>query len=548
MKRNNILTVLRLSQRLMRGSRGKLYFLLVTLMVFNIEVALMMPLILRYSFQAVAEQNVRALIGAAAGGCCVFAFNFAVMYFINVHGDAWATKFSFHAVENSFKEFAELPAASLQTRHNDDDLFNRLEVGTGNIVGLYFSLAGLLGNGVAVIILIIMLCRFSKMLGIFIILLVAAELVIVRLQFRYNADYTRKLQNDKAACIRRLRCLLEQLTFHRHNRTWDWMRGLYEKDRQLWFCTQERKIMANVFLDSCLVGMHGFFRMGLVYSFMVQKEVFSAYADDVASSFSTFNNLVDKTKGFGGGVSRMPNSFVPIGKLDEILTGKPEYTEGKEEGYLMPDHISVTIGDRDILKDICCRIPLGSKVAVIGENGSGKSTFLKALAGLYWCGDKRVFHPGCRVAYIPADELLFQDHSVLANVSYSREGIEVDEVTMQLNELQFSDVEETCWKVPAQLSGGEAKRVNIARGLCSDAEVILADEPTSCLDRETSGRVMEMLLGLEGKTVIYITHNPEFAVMADEVILMQDGEIRQIMKGSECADNAYFRAWSREGQ
>ena len=226
MDRNNILTVFRLSQRLMRGSRGKLYFLLATLMVFNIEVALMMPFILKYSFQAVAEQNIRALIGAAVGGCCVFAFNFAVMYFINVYGDAWATKFSFHAVENSFKEFAELPAASLQARHNDDDLFNRLEAGTGNIVGFYFSLAGLLGNGVAVIALMIMLYHFSKMLGFFIILLVAVELVVVRLQFRCNADYTRRLQKDKAACIRRLRCLLEQLSFHQHNRTWDWMRGL----------------------------------------------------------------------------------------------------------------------------------------------------------------------------------------------------------------------------------------------------------------------------------------------------------------------------------
>ena len=544
---DNIITVFRLSQRLMRGNRGRLYFLLATFMIFHIEVAMMMPLILKYSFQAVTESDMDALIKAAVCGICVFAFNFAVMYFINVYGDAWATKFSFHAVENSFKEFAELPVASLQAMHNDDDLFNRQAAGTGNIVGFYFSLAGLLGNGAAVVVLMIMLYRFSSMLGMFIILLVAAELVIVRLQFCYNADYSRKLQKDKAACIRRIRCLLEQLSFHQHNRTWDWMRGLYEEDRQQWFCTQERKAMANVFLDSCLVGMHGFFRMGLVYNFMVQKEVFSAYVEDVASSFSTFHNLVDKTKGFGSGVSGLPNSFVPIGKLEEILIGKTEHGGETKDGYLALDHISVFMGDREIVKDICCCIPLGSKVAVIGENGSGKSTFLKVLAGLCWCGEKRVYHSGRKTAYIPADELLFQEHSVLDNILYSREDTGIDEVGMQLKELHFSDVEKFCGKVPAELSGGEAKRVNIARGLLSDAEVILVDEPTSCLDRETSGYVVKKLLSLEGKTVIYITHDPEFAVMADEVILMQEGEIRQTMKGSECADNAYFRDWSSEG-
>ena len=57
---------------------------------------------------------------------------------------------------------------------------------------------------------------------------------------------------------------------------------------------------------------------------------------------------------------------------------------------------------------------------------------------------------------------------------------------------------------------------------------------------------MEMLLGLDGKTVIYITHDPEYAAMADQVIFMQDGEIRQIMKGTECACNGYFQSWRKD--
>lgn len=542
----NILTVFRLSQRLMKGSRGKLYFLLAVLVLFNVEAALMMPLVLKYGFEAVAENDMGALMRTAAGGACVFAFNFAVMYFINVYGDAWATKFSFHAAENGFKAMSGLPVASLQAVHNDDDLFNRIAAGTGNIVGFYFSMANLLGNGAAVLALMVMLYRFSSMLGIFIILLVAVELVIVRLQFHYNVRYTRKLQEDKAAGIRRVRSLLEQMSFHQQNQTWDWMRGMYGEVRKQWFCTQEKRTMAEIILESCRTSIHGFFKMGIVYNFMVQKGVFSTYADEAASSFSTFSNLTEKAKGFGGGISRLPNSFVPIGKLDEILAGKRENVSEKADGHLMLEHMSVAIGDKAILKDVCCRIPLGSTTAVIGENGSGKSTWMKAVAGLYRWGDGKVHEPGCRAAYIPADDFLFQGHTVLENIAYAGDGTDTDNIKKLLEELQFPDVETLCGKVPAQLSGGEAKRINIARALFSDAEVVLADEPTSSLDGETAGKVMGLLLGLDGKTVIYITHNPEYAAMADRIIFMQDGEIRQIIRGGECACNEYFRLWSKD--
>ncbi len=546
-KSKSILAAFRLAQRLMRGNRGKLYSLMAALTLFNIEAALMMPVILKCGFRAVAENSIRALVGTAIGGVCVFAFNFAAMYFINVYGDAWVTTFAFHAAENCFKELSVYPVASIQAEYNDDDLFNRIAAGTGDIMGLYFSLVNLLGNGVAVAVLMVMLCRFSSMLGGIIILLVAAEMVFVRLQFRYNADYAKRLQKDKAEGIRRVRSLLEQLPFHQHNQTWEWMRGLYGEAREQWLLTQGKKTMTSVFLDSCLTGIHGIFKTGLVYGFMVRQEVFSSYADDVVSSFSTFNSLVTKAKGFSESISRLPNSLVPIGKLDDVLAGHPQHAMGQGGNCLVLEGISVAVGDKMIVKDASCRIPLGSKVAVIGENGSGKSTLLKAMSGLYRCQDGKVHGLGKKAAYIPSDELLFQGHSVLENISYGRDGIGTGEAERQLKELRIHGAGELCGKIPAQLSGGEAKRVNIARGLLGDAEVILADEPTSCLDKETSRHVMGKLLGMEGRTVIYVTHDPEYAKLADEVIFMQDGEIRQVIKGNECDENECFRSWSKEG-
>lgn len=305
------------------------------------------------------------------------------------------------------------------------------------------------------------------------------------------------------------------------------MEKLYIDARRQWFLTQERKMLAGALLDSCLVSIHGIFRTGLVYSFMVRQSVFRSYADDAASSFSTFDNLTAKTKGFGTNVSRLPDSLVPIGKLDDVLKEQSHPVMSIQNDCLVLKHVSISAGDKEIIKDACCRIPLGSKVAVVGENGGGKSTLLKAMAGLYQCQDNKVLDFGMNVAYIPADELLFQGHTVSENISYGKAGFEPDSAKSLLQELQFHDAESVCGKIPAQLSGGEAKRVNIARGLSCDAQIILADEPTSCLDKEAARCAMEKLLHLEGRTVIYITHDQAYAKMADEIILVKDGEIKQ---------------------
>lgn len=546
--KKNVMTIFRLSQRLMRGCRGQLYFLLLAVFLFQVEASLMMPLILKSGFQAVADKDMEALLRTAVGGTGVFAFNFIVMYFINVYGDAWVTKFAFHAAENGFKELSKLPVASIQAVYKDDDMFNRIAAGTGNIMGFYFSMSNLLGNGVAVIALTAILYRFSNMLGGILLVFIVVELGIVWLQFLCNDSYTRKLQKDKEESIRRVRSLLEQLSFHQYNQTWEWMQELYGSARKTWFRTQEKKTLTGALLGSCQTGIQGLFKVGLVYSFMVKKEIFSSYAESIAASFSAFNNLVDKTKEFGRTVSALPNSFVPISKMDDVLAQKPLYDRRKSTGNIVLEHISVTIGDKEIIRDVCCQISPGSKVAIIGENGSGKSTLLKVIAGLHQYQNGHVYDLGQRIAYMPAEELLFQGHSVLENISYSRENIPVEMIKRQLGELRFYDVEELCGKTPVQLSGGEAKRINIARGLLGEAEVILADEPDSCLDKENAAYVMRMLLTTEKRTVIFTTHTPEHARLADMVIFMQDGEVRQVISKGEYEKNAYFCAWCNNGK
>lgn len=83
---------------------------------------------------------------------------------------------------------------------------------------------------------------------------------------------------------------------------------------------------------------------------------------------------------------------------------------------------------------------------------------------------------------------------------------------------------------PSELSGGERQRVAIARALANDPEIILADEPTGNLDSESGAMILDLLRGLsrnQGKTLILVTHDPEAAAIADRVIRLRDGRIRE---------------------
>jgi len=82
--------------------------------------------------------------------------------------------------------------------------------------------------------------------------------------------------------------------------------------------------------------------------------------------------------------------------------------------------------------------------------------------------------------------------------------------------------------IPAKLSGGEQQRVSIARAVAHDPKIIFADEPTANLDSETSEAVMDVFLDLhrEGQTIVMVTHEDEYASLADRVITLSDGTVK----------------------
>ena len=206
-------------------------------------------------------------------------------------------------------------------------------------------------------------------------------------------------------------------------------------------------------------------------------------------------------------------------------------------------------GKNIVLKDITENVNKGQVICVIGPSGSGKSTFLRCLNVLEKPNSGKILFEGKDLTNISEKELcalrekmgmvfqsfnLFPNMTVLENIKVAPmrvKGIAEDEAEKKakqlLEKVGLSDHEN---QYPASLSGGQQKRVAIARAMAMDPEVMLFDEPTSALDPEMVGEVLKVMRDLadSGMTMVVVTHEMGFAKeVADEVWFMSDGYIQE---------------------
>lgn len=198
------------------------------------------------------------------------------------------------------------------------------------------------------------------------------------------------------------------------------------------------------------------------------------------------------------------------------------------------------------LNDVSLQISRGEFVAVIGQSGSGKSTFMNMLGCLDVPTSGSYYLNGKDVAGLSDDELseirnkeigfIFQGFNLIPNLT-ALENVELPLIyrnvpATERRELSIASLKKVGLQNrmdhrPSEMSGGQQQRVAIARALAAAPPVILADEPTGNLDSASSKEIMQILKSLheEGRTVILITHDNKIAASAKRVIRIMDGKI-----------------------
>ena len=258
----------------------------------------------------------------------------------------------------------------------------------------------------------------------------------------------------------------------------------------------------------------------------------------------------------------------PVGTKEAADVPAPHEVEFCDVSFRYPD------SENWVLRHISMKFRMGERLAVVGKNGSGKTTFIKLLCRLYDPTEGCILVDGVDIRHFGMEEyrklfsVVFQDYklfsfSLAQNVAAKRDA-EPDRVEACLQRAGFGerlsrmhDGIHTCLykdfeETGVEVSGGEAQKIAIARALYKDAPIIVLDEPTAALDPIAEYEIysgFNEMIG--GRTAIYISHRLSSCRFCDDIVVFNMGELVQRGSHDELAadaDGLYYELWNAQAQ
>ncbi|MGA0563205.1 amino acid ABC transporter ATP-binding protein [Ancylobacter sp. VNQ12] len=244
-----------------------------------------------------------------------------------------------------------------------------------------------------------------------------------------------------------------------------------------------------------------------------------------------------------------------------------DVTSAEAPPVLAVEGLRKSFGSNEVLKGIDLKVGAGERIAILGSSGSGKSTLLRCINfmempsagrialdgiaigvegrdGAITAGSGELRRLRTRVGMIFQQFNLFPHMTVLENVMegpVTVKGMKRTEArATALDYLTRVGLADKAEQYPQRLSGGQQQRVAIARALAMEPEILLFDEPTSSLDPELVGEVLDVILGLseEGRTMLLVTHELGFAYhFATRVLFLHEGRIHEQGTSDEVLKN-----------
>ena len=227
--------------------------------------------------------------------------------------------------------------------------------------------------------------------------------------------------------------------------------------------------------------------------------------------------------------------------------------------FLKVTGLTKVYGENDkrklILKSVSFQVDSPFTLAIMGESGAGKTTLLRILSGIDTNYVGKITYGTCnesldtiraeQISYIPQDSDLISFLTVYENILVGQTSKKAkrtldEEVKKTATIFGIDDILDS---FPDAISGGERQRCACARAMMKDPSLLLADEPTSSLDKENSDIVMEKLRELKrvGKMIVFTTHNLSLALNADAIIYLEEGVIKAHLRKSDYASTEEYK-------
>ncbi|EKO3371502.1 cysteine/glutathione ABC transporter ATP-binding protein/permease CydC [Vibrio fluvialis] len=434
----------------------------------------------------------------------------------------------------------------------DADLLNRLVADIDAMDHVYLRLISPVTVGVlGIAALTALLCWFDMALGltlgsVLLVLLLVWPVMFYKLGKRNGAELTQHKAEMRVATLDWLQGYSELTIF-----------GAESRYRDAIYAAQE-KLLANQKVNASFTGLASALLLlangwTLVLMLWLAADGVNGQAPDPMIALVVFATMasVELLMPIAGAFQHLGQTLTSARRLNEIILSEPDVKFPSEEtrhsGQFDISFENLTFnysgGEQPALKDVSLTIPAGNKVAIVGQTGSGKSTLIQLLCR-YWDaqqGDIRI--AGTRLQEWKESDLRaaisvvsqrvdILNGSLRDNLIMAKPTANDNELSAMLERVGLGKLLEApgldAWLGDGgrQLSGGEKRRIGIARAILHDGPILLLDEPTEGLDKQTEQQIMALFKShFENKTVIFITHRLVELETMDAVCLIEQGEI-----------------------
>ncbi|MEZ9057988.1 heme ABC transporter ATP-binding protein/permease CydC [Vibrio pelagius] len=450
-----------------------------------------------------------------------------------------------------FKKLAPLIPGRISNLR-DADLLNRLVADVDAMDHVYLRLVSPVTVGVlGIFFLTAFLMWFDSSLGlilgsILLIMLIIWPVLFYKLGQRNGGELTQNKAELRVTTLDWIEGYSELTLF-----------GAEERYRNAILNTQQ-KLMANQFVNANLTGMASaalmlFNGLTLVLMLWLAADGVGGNAPDPLIALMAFATMAsfELLMPIAGAFQHLGQTLTSARRLNEVILSEPEvqFSDSKLDidqpldiqfnavSFQYPD------SERTVLNSVDLSIPANNKVAIVGQTGSGKSTLIQLLTR-YWDPKRGVISiAGIDLTQWNESQLResisvvsqrvdilngsLRDNLLIAKPQASDEELQSILSSVGLEKL-LEDNALDAWLGDGgrQLSGGEKRRIGIARAILHDAPILLLDEPTEGLDKQTEKSIMALFeQHFEGKTVIFITHRLIGLEKMDSIVLIEQGEI-----------------------
>ncbi len=322
--------------------------------------------------------------------------------------------------------------------------------------------------------------------------------------------------------------------------------ALVKYDKELWKADYKLYRMELVMRFLTLAGFMGVMVL-LVRSLLIgsiSAGAFAAVFTSIDSIFRFMENIVTKSV---GNISQNMVTVVNYIEFCRYASGCSQFSEddgrkdASSEYCILADRISFSYPNskKPSIDQVSIAVKRGETIAVVGENGAGKSTFVKLMLGLYEPVSgtiTRNYQPGAASAVFQnyqryrlcLDENIYISDSERIDLERVRESAQQANVDYKNTGLYPKDLQTPLGKEfgGAELSGGQWQRIAIARALYKNHDLIALDEPTASIDPLEESRLYQMFAQVvKGKTAFIVTHRVGSARIADRIIVLDHGRV-----------------------